>query len=109
MDSSCIIINTHTMFNFQDKKNKQTGNKKAHKKRLMLLSTVHVVVELLVDDPQVVLSHDDSPSIVYNTIEDNGNCDKINRPPIHNMHTSHFHVKTDQYQSKQLSHMMHLT
>jgi hypothetical protein len=59
-----------------------------------------VVVELPVDDQQVVSVHVDSPNIVYNTIEDNENFDKINQQLMDKMHMVHFHVKMDQYQAK---------
>jgi len=59
-----------------------------------------VVVELRVDDQQVVSVHVDSPNIVYNTIEDNENFDKINQQLMDKMHMVHFHVKMDQYQAK---------
>jgi hypothetical protein len=59
-----------------------------------------VVVELLVDDQQVVLVHVYSPSIVYNTSEDNENFDKINQQLMDKMHMVHFHVEMDQYQAK---------
>ncbi len=59
-----------------------------------------VVVELLVDDQQVVSVHVDSPNIVYNTIEDNENFDKINQQLMNKMHMVHFHVEMDQYQAK---------
>lgn len=71
------------------------------------MSKTHVVVELLVDDQPVVSLHGDSPSIVCNTIEDNENFDKINHPPVHNLHISHFHAKMDRYRSKRQSHYTH--
>lgn len=71
------------------------------------MSKTHVVAELLVDGQQVALLHVDSPSIACNTIEDNGNFDKINHPSVHNEHTFHFHAKMDQYQSTTQLHYTH--
>ncbi len=61
-----------------------------------------VVVLLLVDDQQVVLNHVYLSNIVYNTIVNNENFDKTNPQVQDKMHMVHFHVKTDQYQARNI-------